>query len=669
MEVSLVASSSISTIAPEVSFFEQVDRMHANLISLPEELCAASRPSSPSSEARSAVWQNQLVDALKLAAGDTTHPKWGYVSRITKLACTSRRYVGVEPGTRVGEGRNVKVDEKFNWVLPDTEEEWARCEQEWKRAAGSSTKKPRSKSKLKDARTSKYWPKPANDQPEPPISPGPVYMPTKAELVRAKIERWQAEIAVEGDDLSAPQALADASASPEVDKRKAQVKSTAPVPSGEKVQVSLGFRVVKRASVTDAKGGRSAAPKPKPTSPARSPTAPVQRPASNHDVRSNVEASSPGKADNAPMAPENNQPPQIAEVPELSFLPPSFPSQLKTSTPPPNFKRHKPPPIAPCSPPPSSPLSLHSPSSFDPTHPQPNHGPSASSSPPLSPVRRSLKRPRTPDSSADGAMDISLQSPRLKAPPPKKAREDPVLEQAPPSSGPHPVPPSTPPPTTSPVDAPVTPVSRRKGLGNAKGLPVPTTPDPHPLPTLTELLASSRRSKPRPRPPSRKQTPQSQDAHKARRAGDRGMEGETELPIVEEDEREPSPTKTYFSSPASGSSDSGSVVQRSPVSPLFTQNPGAFMPASVSSQRPSANDDDPFLGGRRQSQSQGPLRRGSSGFFGMGYNSQFDVEGQVDRVSELLERDVDYSGWLRNLDDVDEEMPPTQSQGAVEVGH
>jgi Wiskott-Aldrich syndrome protein len=39
----------------------------------------------------------------------------------------------------------------------------------------------------------------------------------------------------------------------------------------------------------------------------------------------------------------------------------------------------------------------------------------------------------------------------------------------------------------------------------------------------------------------------------------------------------------------------------------------------------------------------------------MGYNSQYDVEGQVDRVSELLERDVDFEGWLRDVPEEEEE--------------
>lgn len=48
--------------------------------------------------------------------------------------------------------------------------------------------------------------------------------------------------------------------------------------------------------------------------------------------------------------------------------------------------------------------------------------------------------------------------------------------------------------------------------------------------------------------------------------------------------------------------------------------------------------------------------RPGSGYVGMGYSSQFDVEGQVGMVSELLERDVDFDGWLRDMPEVDAEL-------------
>ncbi|KAH9890453.1 hypothetical protein C8Q73DRAFT_704389 [Cubamyces lactineus] len=670
MEVSSSTPSASSMSIPEMRLAERVDRMNTNYISLPEELCAASRPSSPTSDARVAEWKSQVSYALRLAGGDTTHPKWGHVSRITQLACTSRRYIGVAPGVRMGDGRLVTLDKKFERALPETEERWKRYEKKWEKAVQAEKRTSKAKASPAAAKTSKYWSKRAQEQSASSSSSRPPPSPSKAEVVRKKVERWQAEVVTEVEDVQ----VAYEAISSQGDKAKGKAKSTHP--PGEKVQTSLGFRVVKRSSVTDAKGGRSAASKPKPTSPARSPNRPDPDTMSTHATKAAEPLNHCEGEDDVPiLSQDHNDLPLIAEVPELSFLPPSFPSQLKTSTPPLNYRRHKPAPIVPCSPPPSSPQSPCSSRSFDPSHPRPRAPPPESSNPPAAlPEFRPLKRARTPNSSGEDGMDVSPQSLRSKAPPSKRARADPVLEQEPISSGPRPVPPSTPPLSTSPAKAPVTPVSRGKGLGNAKGLPVPTTPDRHPLPTLTELLASSRRSKPRPRPPSRKHTPQSQAGGGSNKAGHtrQQVEVETELPgVTEGSEPEPSPTKTYFSSPASGSSDSASIVHRSPVSPLFTQNPGAFVPAFVSSQRPSANDDDPFVGARSQGRSQGQgLMRGSSGFFGMGYNSQFDVEGQVDRVSELLERDVDYNGWLRDLDEVDEEdMPATQSQGAVGVGY
>jgi hypothetical protein len=51
---------------------------------------------------------------------------------------------------------------------------------------------------------------------------------------------------------------------------------------------------------------------------------------------------------------------------------------------------------------------------------------------------------------------------------------------------------------------------------------------------------------------------------------------------------------------------------------------------------------------------QGGMEKASSGSRGFylrdyGGSSQFDVDAQVDRVSEFLERDVDFDGWLRNI--------------------
>lgn len=45
---------------------------------------------------------------------------------------------------------------------------------------------------------------------------------------------------------------------------------------------------------------------------------------------------------------------------------------------------------------------------------------------------------------------------------------------------------------------------------------------------------------------------------------------------------------------------------------------------------------------------------GSGDFFGAGYDSQFDLEKHADRVSELLERDVDFAGWLKQMPEEDQ---------------
>lgn len=41
-------------------------------------------------------------------------------------------------------------------------------------------------------------------------------------------------------------------------------------------------------------------------------------------------------------------------------------------------------------------------------------------------------------------------------------------------------------------------------------------------------------------------------------------------------------------------------------------------------------------------------RTGSLGMFG--YNSQFDVDGNVDEVSAMLERDVDVDHWYKDIE-------------------
>ncbi|KAI1785636.1 hypothetical protein LXA43DRAFT_121356 [Ganoderma leucocontextum] len=646
-------SSSYSIVsAPEISLNELVAQRHANFTALPEELCPSSRPSSPTSDDRVSALRNRVSRLVHLAGGDPANPKWGNVSRFAHLSCTSRGYVPMESGVRIGDGRKVSVGKGFEWELPETEEEWAAYQQRWEEAVAEETKKRENpKGAAKASKTSKYFK--ASAEPDMPPRPS-----SKAEVIREKVERWQAQVVtvVNVQDVPTSQEMTESPLVLSAEKLKAKEK-------GGKVQASLGFPVVKRASASSGKGGSSASSKPKVSATARVPTPPSDDPMpsapkeTSEPMACDIPEPLQGMSEQAVVA-------QITEVPELSFLPPSFPSQLQTSTPPLNDKRRKPHPIAPCSPPPTSPFSAKS---FDAARPTLQDAQQASSSQPLvSPIRKPQKRGRNASASPDNdRMNISQSPVATRSPLTKKPRTDKSPQaavQEPASSGPAPAPPSTPPPVSSLPTAPVTPVSRHKGLGNAKGIPVLSTPNLHPLPTLTDLLATSRRSKPRPRPPSRKSTPHSR-ARSTESDEAIDLDLETDLPAVAEDEREGSPTKTYFSSPASGSSGSpGSVAQRpaSPVSPLgFTQHPSAFVPRFASSQRPLSDGQDPFLAvpargelqRQPQAQNDGGLMRGSSGFCGMGYSSQFDVEGHVEQVSELLNHDVDFDGWLRDPDE------------------
>lgn len=193
---------------------------------------------------------------------------------------------------------------------------------------------------------------------------------------------------------------------------------------------------------------------------------------------------------------------------------------------------------------------------------------------------------------------------------------------------------ASPPPQPQPADGPTTPHRPAAALAARAGS-VNVTPNRH-LPTLTELLASDRQKE--------KGFPKSWMGAKPESKGKEASPAREEKEKEPEREKtpDPSPTKSLFAFTPTPSplSPSNSLLAplRSPLTPSglpgFTQNPGAFAPSYASG-----------IGGGAGSYKS--LERGSSGF--LGFNSQFDVEGQVDRVSELLERDVDFDGWLKDV--------------------
>ena len=281
------SSATTSTQPEQVSLSELLQHRHANYVALPEELSPASRPASPTSEDRIASLRTQLVALVHLAGGDATDPKWGYVSRKTALACTSRRYVGTADGVRVGDGCVVSVGKKFKWELPETEEAWAEYEARWTAAVAEEEARRKmhaARSKLASVagRTSKYFQAPLTvvqepaGEPEPPGEPEPEPRPSapgsEAKTVQEKVERWQAQvIAVPNvENLPNTQKSVTLSQSPKIDKSKAKEL----LAQGEKIQTSLGFRVAKRSSVQSAKGDGPGSSKPKTTPPIRAPTPP-----------------------------------------------------------------------------------------------------------------------------------------------------------------------------------------------------------------------------------------------------------------------------------------------------------------------------------------------------------------------------------------------------------
>ena len=180
----------------------------------------------------------------------------------------------------------------------------------------------------------------------------------------------------------------------------------------------------------------------------------------------------------------------------------------------------------------------------------------------------------------------------------------------------------------------------------------PQTPERKAL--TTDPLATSRKSLPRPRPPSRKRRLQGAGDHGDDCDGGAVSEGGTGY-----DSPPSRSERSYFSSPVSGSSD-GSVhvpaydIPDSPTSPFgFTQNPSRFVPLGESTQsgykdgmRPLNDISD--RQGRKSSQN-GSL----AGTFELAYNSQYDVDARINDVSHFLEKDVDVRHWIRDTETKD----------------
>ncbi|KAL0947848.1 hypothetical protein HGRIS_013909 [Hohenbuehelia grisea] len=83
--------------------------------------------------------------------------------------------------------------------------------------------------------------------------------------------------------------------------------------------------------------------------------------------------------------------------------------------------------------------------------------------------------------------------------------------------------------------------------------------------------------------------------------------------------------------------------------PGFTQTPNGEDAFAVPKVKLGATDNDAEILSQESGMVVGSQADNFGGVpFGV-YNSQFDVEGEVGRVNELLEKDVDFDGWLRDV--------------------
>ncbi|KAG6916411.1 hypothetical protein DXG01_006939 [Tephrocybe rancida] len=335
----------------------------------------------------------------------------------------------------------------------------------------------------------------------------------------------------------------------------------------------------------------------------------------------------------------------IQDLSESSFLPPSFPSQLDTSTPNKIFeKRHKPEPIV-LAPPSSSPL---------PTPPSVRVYGRQRTMSTLSELPSTPTRTPPPPTTAQAQHGKRARS----VTPPQSVKKACIREGSP--------------LVVPPVITPITPV---------------VTPQRAQLPRLTDLIASSKKAKaasPRrrlkgadasaevtPAPP----VPESKSKVQQEVVPPEESEQESEqlgfTPVLDqprEEELEPDPADeaqedllppvidedltpglyeyttrlTHDEDEDDRDRSSAYNLIASPARSLSS------LAASDSDSEKEENDGPGFAPPFTSTQNQMNGKEKTLGW--MGYNSQFDVDGKVDMLSKFMEKDVDvdFAGWLED---------------------
>ncbi|KIJ63389.1 hypothetical protein HYDPIDRAFT_29637 [Hydnomerulius pinastri MD-312] len=604
------------------NYVEFLRDAHLLLSTQSEVLSPPSRPNSPTFDHRVQKLRETVQEAFDAARGEPASGKWTHVNNLLKMGCVRGRYWSVSKDDQQ------VLEEDTEWILPDEEEDWFGWE-----------KKREEKRRLKGkAKTSQQL-----DNTNPLIGPDPRHLdharttdlgqsqdpalvkavsavsPTTLLEAKEKVKKWQATMVSEASRATARDPTA-ASTSAGV----AKVAAGGTV-SGLERSRSLRFPVVKRVvAKVNGKKGKEPPDWPAISRPSQDRGGLVRSPGSPEPPNLPVDLEGPtaspsGKIEivssktplKASFAADDM--PKIADFPETSYLPPSFPSYLGTSTPQPQIEftapvRAKPPPIMPLA-------------------------PSSATPPPSTPSVKS-PRDRTPIRGQPHAANMSSSLPfQFDVPQPNKRPRHFSLS-----------------PGEAPKDSPVTPPAKKlRTVPQDRSLTVTPPLAPSRSTSISPKVVPSGRSESKDAPPSPEGNRQSliSGAISPRAAAldmllatSKSHELDT-MAQGSSAEKIPSPaksTKSFFSSRDSDLSNSPisnhNLLLHSPVSPMlsFAQDPNAFLPQYTSTQ-----------------QGQNSLGRANSGIFGMGYNSQFDVEKHVDRVSELLEKDVDFDGWLRDV--------------------
>ncbi|KAF9228971.1 hypothetical protein BS17DRAFT_772830 [Gyrodon lividus] len=616
-----VLSAITSTPAPkkQQNYAELLRDVHLFLSTQSDVLSPPSRPNSPNFDHRVKKLREAVRETFDAAGGESANGMWTHVSQMLKMGGLRGRYWSVY------QDNQRPPEEDLQWILPDEEDEWIEWEkkrEEIRRLKGKMKASQQvsnvTASIAPDSRKPNHanLMEPGRSQDPAPTRAVPAVSPATLLKAKEKVRKWQATMA---PDIS-PDTTSSSPASMSVGATQSTAKGKA---LGQQGSRALGFPVIKRAvAPTIGKKSKGRVARPVIPCPSQDRNCPEGSPRSpNHPAaaKNSGEIGTASFKTSLKASLVTDEMSKVTDFPETSYLPPSFPSRLETSTPLPRVEsavpvRAKPPPILPF-PPSSSSAPLPSTPSVestgDRTHIQGEpHAANLSSLLPLQiDAPQPIKRSRLFSLSQD---DIPNGSPVT--PPAKKLR---TISQS----------------CSVPLTRPPVPNGSMSISPNGASQGVCKSSSPRDGTCEPNLGAA---------PSHRIDVDPLQAALDAPLPHDRSDEVDVVIPEAQDfPQKNNTPaksTKSFFSAPDSDPSNSpisnNNLLLHSPISPMlsFAQNPNAFLPQYTSTQ----------LG-------QNSFGRRNSGIFGMGYNSQFDVEKHVDRVSELLEKDVDFDGWLRDV--------------------